>query len=163
MAWVEQENKQEEENVPVSKLTRSGMTQEKPVFPNSFTSPCSCVALELNDVDGDRVPYTINRYLRDYQREGVRFIYNHYIRSSGCILGDDMGLGKTVQVKTTSGAKHFFSFISMIYFVFVSVAVVPHSLGHCFSCRRAAQNRHMGWCPQKQASVPAKSVTIWTR
>lgn len=84
--------------MPVSKLTRSDLTREKPVFPSSITSLRSCVALELNDVDGERVPYTINRYLRDYQREGVRFIYNNYIRSSGCILGDDMGLGKTVQV-----------------------------------------------------------------
>lgn len=84
--------------MPVSKLTRSDLTREKPVFPSSITSLHSCVALELNDVDGERVPYTINRYLRDYQREGVRFIYNNYIRSSGCILGDDMGLGKTVQV-----------------------------------------------------------------
>lgn len=102
MAWVElsdhRKNEQEEENVPVSKLMRSDLTQEKPVFPSSVTNPRSCVALELNNVDGDRVPYTINRYLRDYQREGVRFIYNNYIRSSGCILGDDMGLGKTVQV-----------------------------------------------------------------
>uniref|UniRef100_A0A674P4R6 Excision repair cross-complementation group 6-like 2 n=1 Tax=Takifugu rubripes TaxID=31033 RepID=A0A674P4R6_TAKRU len=71
---------------------------EKPVFSSSITDPQSCVALELNDADGDKVPYTINRYLRNYQREGVRFIYNNYIRSSGCILGDDMGLGKTVQV-----------------------------------------------------------------
>lgn len=91
-------NKQEEENELVSKLTGSDLAQEKPVFPNSVPNPHSCVSLELNDVDGDRVPYTINRYLRDYQREGVRFIYNNYIRSSGCILGDDMGLGKTVQV-----------------------------------------------------------------
>lgn len=102
MAWVEssshRKNEQEEENVPFSKLMRSDLTQEKPLFPSSVTNPRSCVALELNDVDGDRVPYTINRYLRDYQREGVRFIYKNYIRSSGCILGDDMGLGKTVQV-----------------------------------------------------------------
>lgn len=105
IAWVElsnqRNNEQEEEVVPVSKLMRSGLnhwTQEKPMFPNSSTAPQSCVALELNDVDANRVPYTINRYLRDYQREGVRFIYSNYIRSSGCILGDDMGLGKTVQV-----------------------------------------------------------------
>lgn len=45
-----------------------------------------------------QVPYTINRYLRDYQREGVKFIYDSYMKSRGCILGDDMGLGKTIQV-----------------------------------------------------------------
>lgn len=94
-------NEKEKEVVPVPKLMRSGynnLNQEKPMFPGSIIDPQSCVALELNGADGDRVPSTINRYLRDYQREGVRFIYNNYIRSSGCILGDDMGLGKTVQV-----------------------------------------------------------------
>lgn len=50
-------------------------------------------------LSGDvQVPYTINRYLRDYQREGVKFIYDSYLKSRGCILGDDMGLGKTIQV-----------------------------------------------------------------
>lgn len=107
MAWVvltdrgKDEEEEEEEAVPVSKLMRSSLnhfTEEKPVFPSSVTDPTLCVPLELNDVDGDRVPYTINRYLRDYQREGIRFIYNNYMRSRGCILGDDMGLGKTVQV-----------------------------------------------------------------
>ncbi|TDH12811.1 hypothetical protein EPR50_G00051870 [Perca flavescens] len=105
-AWVvfTDHNKDEEEEVeavPVSKLMRLGLnhfTQEKPVFPSSITDTRLCVPLELSDVDGDRVPYTINRYLRDYQREGIRFIYNNYICSRGCILGDDMGLGKTVQV-----------------------------------------------------------------
>lgn len=106
MAWVvltdrSKDEEEEEEAVPVSKLMRSRLnhfTEEKPVFPSSVTDPRLCVPLELNDVDGDRVPYTINRYLRDYQREGIRFIYNNYMRSRGCILGDDMGLGKTVQV-----------------------------------------------------------------
>lgn len=45
-----------------------------------------------------KVPATINRYLRDYQRDGVRFLYQHYSENTGAILGDDMGLGKTVQV-----------------------------------------------------------------
>ncbi|XP_037634320.1 DNA excision repair protein ERCC-6-like 2 isoform X2 [Sebastes umbrosus] len=100
-AEEEEEEEEEEEAVPVSKLMRPGsnhFTQEKPLFPSSVTDARLCVPLELSDVDGDRVPYTINRYLRDYQREGIRFIYNNYIRSRGCILGDDMGLGKTVQV-----------------------------------------------------------------
>ncbi|XP_036954302.1 DNA excision repair protein ERCC-6-like 2 isoform X2 [Acanthopagrus latus] len=100
-AWVLFDDEEEEEAVPVSKLMRPGsshFTQEKPLFPSSTTDPRLCVPLNLSDVDGDRVPYTINRYLRDYQREGIRFIYNNYMRSRGCILGDDMGLGKTVQV-----------------------------------------------------------------
>uniref|UniRef100_A0A8D2KWJ3 ERCC excision repair 6 like 2 n=1 Tax=Varanus komodoensis TaxID=61221 RepID=A0A8D2KWJ3_VARKO len=69
---------------------------EKPYFPDRrFPSPA--VGFELSK-DGDEIPYTINRYLRDYQREGAQFLHGHYIRKSGCILGDDMGLGKTVQV-----------------------------------------------------------------
>ncbi|KAM8887386.1 DNA excision repair protein ERCC-6-like 2 isoform 2-T2 [Spinachia spinachia] len=109
-AWVvftelgkdaKEEEEEEEKAAPASKLTRPGMnhfTQEKPLFPSNVTDTRLCVPFQLRGVDGDRVPYTINRYLRDYQREGIRFIYNNYIRSRGCILGDDMGLGKTVQV-----------------------------------------------------------------
>lgn len=45
-----------------------------------------------------QIPSPINRYLRDYQRNGVQFLYDHYVRNEGAILADDMGLGKTVQV-----------------------------------------------------------------
>ncbi|NXJ10185.1 ER6L2 protein, partial [Odontophorus gujanensis] len=69
---------------------------EKPYFPDQ-NLPSSAVAFKLSD-NGDFIPYTINRYLRDYQREGVQFLYGHYAHKRGCILGDDMGLGKTVQV-----------------------------------------------------------------
>lgn len=98
------EDEQEAEAIPVSKLVRPGLRDfmhEKPWFPTSLIDPKLCVPLELSDADEDRVPYTINRYLRAYQQEGIRFIYNNYIRSRGCILGDDMGLGKTVQVQST--------------------------------------------------------------
>nr|XP_043882381.1 DNA excision repair protein ERCC-6-like 2 isoform X1 [Solea senegalensis] len=96
-----EEEEDEEIAIPVSKLSRpdlNNFNQEKPVFPSIITDTRLCVSLELSEADGHRVPYTINRYLRDYQREGIRFIYNSYICSRGCILGDDMGLGKTVQV-----------------------------------------------------------------
>ncbi|KAM7092610.1 DNA excision repair protein ERCC-6-like 2 isoform 2-T2 [Molossus nigricans] len=69
---------------------------EKPYFPDR-KFPLSAVAFQLSE-DGDSIPYTINRYLRDYQREGAQFLYGHFIQGRGCILGDDMGLGKTVQV-----------------------------------------------------------------
>ncbi|XP_060091440.1 DNA excision repair protein ERCC-6-like 2 [Heteronotia binoei] len=69
---------------------------EKPYFPDiRLSSPA--VAFELS-IDGDYIPCTINRYLRDYQREGALFLYGHYVHNRGCILGDDMGLGKTIQV-----------------------------------------------------------------
>ena len=46
-----------------------------------------------------QVPGLINQYLRDYQRDGIRFLYSHFAKDQGGLLGDDMGLGKTVQVK----------------------------------------------------------------
>ncbi|XP_070315607.1 DNA excision repair protein ERCC-6-like 2 isoform X7 [Odocoileus virginianus] len=69
---------------------------EKPYFPDR-KFPSSAVPFQLSE-NGDSIPYTINRYLRDYQREGAQFLHGHFIRGRGCILGDDMGLGKTVQV-----------------------------------------------------------------
>ncbi|KAM6169957.1 DNA excision repair protein ERCC-6-like 2 [Rhynchocyon petersi] len=69
---------------------------EKPYF-SEQKCPSSAITFKLSE-DGDCIPYTINRYLRDYQREGVQFLYGHYNQGRGCILGDDMGLGKTVQV-----------------------------------------------------------------
>lgn len=70
---------------------------EKPYFPGRKFPSSSAVAFKLSE-EGDSIPYTINRYLRDYQREGTQFLYGHYRQGRGCILGDDMGLGKTVQV-----------------------------------------------------------------
>ncbi|KAL1784082.1 DNA excision repair protein ERCC-6-like 2 isoform X1 [Sigmodon hispidus] len=69
---------------------------EKPYFPDRKI-PSLASAFKLSE-DGDAIPYTINRYLRNYQREGAQFLYRHYIQGGGCILGDDMGLGKTIQV-----------------------------------------------------------------
>ncbi len=120
------EDEEEEEAVPVSKLVRPGLThftQEKPVFPSSVADPRLCVPLELSDVYGDRVPYTINRYLRDYQREGIRFIYSNYMRSRGCILGDDMGLGKTVQVQSTFTVKLFSELLKCEFFLHMAVSL----------------------------------------
>ncbi|XP_055017810.1 DNA excision repair protein ERCC-6-like 2 [Boleophthalmus pectinirostris] len=88
-----------EESVPVSKLKKTNitsLTQEKPFFSGTVINSNLCVPLEL--CYEHKVPYTINRYLREYQREGIKFMYNNYIHSRGCVLGDDMGLGKTVQV-----------------------------------------------------------------
>jgi len=40
----------------------------------------------------------IARWLRHYQRAGVRFLVQKYQMNEGGVLGDDMGMGKTVQV-----------------------------------------------------------------
>ncbi|NWR06542.1 ER6L2 protein, partial [Paradoxornis webbianus] len=99
----------EERKIPITKLCKvkdsrgpwkslifDEVDLEKPYFPNQ-NLPSPAVAFKLSD-NGDFIPYTINRYLRDYQREGAQFLYRHYANKSGCILGDDMGLGKTIQV-----------------------------------------------------------------
>ncbi|XP_054630698.1 DNA excision repair protein ERCC-6-like 2 isoform X2 [Dunckerocampus dactyliophorus] len=103
----EQEDNKEEEAAPLTEDTRADLklfNREKPLFSGGAEHSGSCFPLKLCDLGEDSVPYTINRYLRDYQREGIRFIYSNYIRSRGCILGDDMGLGKTVQVIGFLGA-----------------------------------------------------------
>ncbi|KAH9929467.1 uncharacterized protein B0H18DRAFT_213219 [Fomitopsis serialis] len=41
---------------------------------------------------GQVVPWKINTFLRDYQREGVEFFYQRYKEGRGGVLGDDMGL-----------------------------------------------------------------------
>lgn len=38
------------------------------------------------------IPRSINRFLREYQRDGVRFFWQHYARGEGGLLGDDMGM-----------------------------------------------------------------------
>ncbi|THU93849.1 hypothetical protein K435DRAFT_861149 [Dendrothele bispora CBS 962.96] len=43
-----------------------------------------------------KVPASINTYLREYQRDGVKFFYEHYKEGMGGLLGDDMGLGKSI-------------------------------------------------------------------
>lgn len=54
--------------------------------------------LVLDAAKAIEVPPSINCFLREYQRQGVRFLYAAYRDGRGAILGDDMGLGKTVQV-----------------------------------------------------------------
>ena len=51
----------------------------------------------LRDDPPASVPAHVARFLREYQREGVRWLFGKYSENKGCILGDDMGLGKTVQ------------------------------------------------------------------
>lgn len=52
-----------------------------------FTGP-----LILDEELGIKIPETINTYLRDYQRDGVKFLWRQYKQGYGGLLGDDMGL-----------------------------------------------------------------------
>jgi SNF2 family DNA or RNA helicase len=49
-------------------------------------------ALVLDEETGIKIPATINTYLRDYQRDGVKFLWRQYKQGHGGLLGDDMGL-----------------------------------------------------------------------
>lgn len=42
-----------------------------------------------------QVPLPINAFLRSYQQEGVKFLYDKYKEDRGGLLGDDMGLVTT--------------------------------------------------------------------
>ncbi|XP_016389500.1 DNA excision repair protein ERCC-6-like 2 [Sinocyclocheilus rhinocerous] len=91
---------EEEDSFTKRQDARSSLPQfedERPLFHSNQTPPGPSEPFLLSGSDV-KVPYTISRYLRDYQREGIKFIYHNYAKSRGCILGDDMGLGKTVQV-----------------------------------------------------------------
>ncbi|KAI6118485.1 P-loop containing nucleoside triphosphate hydrolase protein [Pisolithus croceorrhizus] len=48
--------------------------------------------LMLDRAQGIMVPAAINTYLREYQRDGVRFFWGLYDQGKGGLLGDDMGL-----------------------------------------------------------------------
>lgn len=91
----------EEENSALKiQGTRASMSlyeDERPLFHSNQRPPGPSEPFMVSGSDV-KVPYTINRYLRDYQRDGIKFIYHNFAKSKGCILGDDMGLGKTVQV-----------------------------------------------------------------
>ncbi|KAG1700925.1 DNA excision repair protein ERCC-6-like 2 [Nymphon striatum] len=73
-----------------------GFDFQKPSFNHSPCSPKE--PYWLSDSRDHQIPAVINQYLRDYQRDGVKFLYNNYIKEQGALLGDDMGLGKTIQV-----------------------------------------------------------------
>ena len=75
---------------------------ERPKFAHSSQDFASRKIPLILSAEGDhpivQVPAVLNYHLRDYQREGVAFLYRHYRAGTGALLCDDMGLGKTVQV-----------------------------------------------------------------
>lgn len=66
----------------------------KPHFDVTSAEQASCGPLVLgfdNKGQSVEIPASINRFLRGYQRDGVRFFWSHYRRGEGGLLGDDMG------------------------------------------------------------------------
>ncbi len=62
------------------------------------SSPSGSADITLDAKHHIRVPPSLSKHLRPYQREGVKFFFERYNLGRGAILGDDMGLGKTLQV-----------------------------------------------------------------
>ncbi|KAF9815676.1 hypothetical protein IEO21_04393 [Rhodonia placenta] len=63
--------------------------QPRPTFPLKPDQP-SLGPLILDD--SHKVPGRINTFLREYQRDGIRFFWERYKDGRGGVLGDDMGL-----------------------------------------------------------------------
>lgn len=61
--------------------------------PFKLERPEASILPPLKKGDEHSVVKHINKYLRDYQRDGVKFFYDRYCQGRGGILGDDMGLG----------------------------------------------------------------------
>mmetsp|Transcript_17888 Transcript_17888/g.27808 ORF Transcript_17888/g.27808 Transcript_17888/m.27808 type:complete len:1082 (+) Transcript_17888:131-3376(+) len=91
---------------PWEEFDEAEIAKLKPDFFHPKKEPSALEPLQLprppKIADGpqtfDEIPPSINRYLYNYQREGVRFLHIMIVSGKGAILGDDMGLGKTVQV-----------------------------------------------------------------
>ncbi len=70
----------------------AGSRNAKPQLPSREDHPW--LGLLLLDADPYiHIPGPINRYLRGYQRDGIKFFYKQWKKRCGGILGDDMGLG----------------------------------------------------------------------
>ncbi|CAE6444477.1 unnamed protein product [Rhizoctonia solani] len=87
------------ELAPVPELCISPPEFEKPPFPPPAHQQHLGPLLLTSPIPGHnvKVPASINRHLREYQRDGVRFFYQRWVEGRGGLMGDDMGLGKTIQ------------------------------------------------------------------
>lgn len=95
------DDEQDEESSFAESLGYDDSYFERPRFAHSQDFASRKIPLILSS-EGDhpivQIPAVLNYHLRDYQREGVSFLYQHYRAGTGALLCDDMGLGKTVQV-----------------------------------------------------------------
>ena len=57
----------------------------------------SAEALEVSEVQVPDLPDDLQGILRDYQLEGVKWLYRRMLQEGAALLADDMGLGKTLQ------------------------------------------------------------------
>ncbi|ESQ36560.1 hypothetical protein EUTSA_v10006771mg [Eutrema salsugineum] len=88
------EEEEDEEDEKPTEFGRPGLSRAE----FDYTGPYEPLVLSsIGEIPIIQVPASINCRLLEYQREGVKFLYNLYKNNYGGILGDDMGLGKTIQ------------------------------------------------------------------
>ncbi|GAA93762.1 hypothetical protein E5Q_00408 [Mixia osmundae IAM 14324] len=76
-------------------------SDERPQLEITTRAPLAARTFILGQTKDGRlceIPASINRFLRNYQREGAQSLFRHYNKTEGALLCDDMGLGKTIQV-----------------------------------------------------------------
>ena len=66
----------------------------RPVFWTEDSPAVEPLVLSESGEGEGEVHWRLNSLLREYQREGARFMWNRIARGAGGILADDMGLGK---------------------------------------------------------------------
>ncbi|KAF9463308.1 hypothetical protein BDZ94DRAFT_618865 [Collybia nuda] len=74
-----------------SEMTADPLLKPRPGFPLA-PGQMHLGPLVLDRGEKIMVPAALNTYLRDYQRDGVRFFWRQYQEGRGGLLGDDMGL-----------------------------------------------------------------------
>jgi len=83
---------------------RAGMNP-KPMLIRDASQP-TLGPLILDAESNTRVPALINTFLREYQRDGIRFFWERYRNGRGGILGDDMGLGIIFLLSSMQGRNY---------------------------------------------------------
>ena len=79
------------------------------------------------DVEGIRLP----DYLRTYQQEGVRWLFNLYSQGLGGLIADDMGLGKTIQMLTLLDRVHSSNKPGEQSLIVVPTSVIDNWIAEC--------------------------------
>jgi len=69
--------------------------------------------LDLELEGGFFIPYELNANLFEYQRTGVRWLWELFSQKTGGIIGDEMGLGKTIQTISFLGGLRFSGLVTL--------------------------------------------------
>ncbi|KAJ3344095.1 hypothetical protein HDU93_003258 [Gonapodya sp. JEL0774] len=95
---VEQDDGMDQDDTNGRLKGDGGAAAEKPILKYAMVKGPK-VSYPLDGEDGKySINAPLNQYLKEYQREGVDFLFQRWKVGMGGVLGDDMGLGKTIQV-----------------------------------------------------------------